>query len=515
MKPTIGLFACALALSVSGPAQAAWRQASTPHFVIYSDDSEKALRDFAAKLERYDAAMRSVRGLPDPAISPGNRLTVFVVPNMAAVQKLYGKGGGSIGGFYTGRVDGSYAITPRRGGSSDAADNSEQIVLLHEYAHHFMMQNYTGAFPAWLIEGYAEFHSTAAFEKDGGVGLGLPANHRAFGLLGTAPMKIEKLLTASVGELAAAERDQFYGRGWLLTHYLTLHPSRKGQLSAYLALINRGTGSLAAAKQVFGDLAALDKELNRYVRQRTLGYLKLPADRIATGEITIRDLTPGEAAVIDLRIRSKRGVDAAEAKALLPLVRKAAAPHPRDVMAQVSLAEAAFDAGAFAEAEAAADRALAADPKSVEALIYKGRVRMALAEQDKDADAATWKEVRKWFLAANRIENDDPEPLALFYSSFLAAGEKPTANATLALEQALGLAPQDPSLRWMLALQKLRDGKGDDARWALAPVAFDPHGGPAAKAAADVLAKLESGGVAAALEAWKTLGGAEAAADGS
>jgi hypothetical protein len=321
----------------------------------------------------------------------------------------------------------------------------------------------------------------------------------------------QKLLTAS-SPIFRSGADQFYGRGWLLTHYLTLHPARKGQLSAYVGLINRGTDSLAAAKQVFGDLAALDKELNRYVRQRTLGYLRLPAAEIATGPITLRELTAGEAAVIDLRIRSKRGVNAAEAKALLPLVRKAAAPHPRDVMAQVTLAEAAFDAGAFAEAEAAADRALAADARSVEALIYKGRVRMALAAQDKDANAATWREVRKWFLAANRIENDDPEPLMLFYSSFLAAGEKPTANATLGLEQALGLAPQDSSLRWMLALQKLRDGKGDDARRALAPVAFDPHGGEAAKAASEVLAKLDAGGVAAALEAFEALPGKEAVA---
>jgi tetratricopeptide (TPR) repeat protein len=182
-------------------------------------------------------------------------------------------------------------------------------------------------------------------------------------------------------------------------------------------------------------------------------------------------------------------------------------------MAQVTLAEAAFDAGAYAEAEAAADRALAADPKSVEALIYKGRVRMALAAQDKSSTAATWRGVRKWFLAANGIENDDPEPLMLFYSSFLAAGEKPTANATLGLEQALGLAPQDSSLRWMLALQKLRDGKGADARRALAPVAFDPHGGKAAKAAAAIIAKLDADGAAAALEAWETLGADKAAAE--
>lgn len=500
MKSKLVALALAVAAAAVSPAQAAWRQASSTHFVIYSEDDEKTLREFATKLERYDAAMRFVRGLGDPEISPQNRLTVFVVPSVNAVRKLYGKGGGGIGGFYTGRASGSFAISPR---SMAGGNGEEQLVLLHEYAHHFMMQNFSGALPAWWIEGFAEFHSTARFEKDGAVGLGLPANHRAYGLLAMQPLKIEKLLTSSVGDLAAAERDSFYGRGWLLTHYLTLDPARKGQLSAYLVLINSGTDSLTAARKVFGDLAELDKELNRYVRQRTLRYVRLAPDAIKIKPISVRPLAPGEAAVMDVRIRSKRGVDLAAAKALLPLARKAAAPHPGDALAQVTLAEAAYDAGEYAEAEAAADRALAADPKSVEALVYKGRIKMALASESKTADAATWREVRRWFLAANKIEPDDPEPLMLFYTSFREAGMKPTANAALGLEQALGLAPQDAGLRWMMAFQHLQDKKAEEVRRTLAPLAFNPHGGEMTKAAARILDKLASGGVKAALEAWR------------
>jgi cytochrome c-type biogenesis protein CcmH/NrfG len=500
VKSKIVAFALAVAAAAVSPAQAAWRQASTPHFVIYSEDDEKTVRDFATRLERFDAAMRFMRGLPDPEISPQNRLTVFVVPTVHAVRKLYGKGGGGIGGFYTGRASGSFAISPRNIGGGDG---EEQIILLHEYAHHFMMQNYPGAFPAWLIEGFAEFNSTARFDKDGGVGLGLPASHRAYGLLAMQPIRIEKLLASSVDDLAEAERDSFYGRGWLLTHYLTLHPARKGQLSAYLALLNSGTDSLTAATKVFGDLALLDKELDRYVRQRTLRYVKLEPEMIKIKPISVRALSPGEAAVMDVRIRSKRGVDLAAAKALLPLARKAAAPHPGDAVAQVTLAEAAYDAREYAEAEAAADRALAADPNSVEALIYKGRIKMALASASDKTDAATWREVRRWFLAANKIEPDDPEPLMLYYTSFREAGMKPTANAALGLEQALGLAPQDHGLRWMMAFQHLQDKRAEEARQTLAPLAFDPHGGEMAKAAARVLDKLASGGVKAALENWR------------
>jgi tetratricopeptide (TPR) repeat protein len=490
----------------AAPAHGGWRQASSDHFVIYSEDSEKSLREFATNLERYDQAMRFTRGMGDPVLSPSNRLTVFVVSNLGKVEKLYGKGGSHVAGFYMGRATGSYAITPRSSGGGGANDMNEQIVLLHEYAHHFMLQTYSGAFPAWLIEGFAEFNSTAKFEKDGSVGLGLPANHRAYGLLLAPPMKIEKLLTASVGELKPEVQDQLYGRGWLLTHYLMFEQARKGQLSTYLGLINKGAKSLDAAKEAFGDLAQLDKDLNKYLNQRHMSYMKLPPDKISIGKIEIRDLSPGEAAVMDVRIRSKRGVDDAQAKALLPLARKAAAPHPDSVLAQVTLAEAAYDAGEYAEAEAAADRALKVDPKAVEALIYKGRAKMAVASSAGKTDAATWKEVRKWFLAANRLEPGDPEPLVLFYQSFLAAGAQPTANSSEGLEQALQLAPQDSSLRWMMAQQHLRDGKTAKAKAALAPVAFDPHGGPQAESAAMIIGKIDSGGAKAALDALGTLG---------
>ena len=503
-----------LLVGAAAPADASWRQASTDHFVIYSEDNPKTLNEFATNLERYDAAMRYVHGLPDQKPSPSNRLTIFVVRNVGAVEKLYGKGGGNVAGFYMGRATGSFAITPRSSGGGSKYDLNEQIVLLHEYAHHFMLQTYPGAFPAWLIEGFAELNSTAKFEADGGVGIGLPANHRAYALT-VRPMKMDKLVVATVSALKRDEVEPLYARGWLLTHYLTFDPARKGQLTAYIAAINNGTGSLEAAKKAFGDLAKLDLELDKYVAQRTLSYFKITPDKFRIGKIDIRDLTPGEAAVMEVRIRSKRGVDEAQAKALVPLVRKAAAPFPNDALAQVTLAEAEYDAHNYAEAEAAADRAIAADPKSVEGLIYKGRARVALASAAAKTDAAAWKEARKGFLAANKIEPDDPEPLMLFYSSFLAAGARPTVNAAQGLEWALKLAPQDSSLRWMVAQQHLRDGKAAEARAALAPVAFDPHGGAQAEAAAGILTKLDAGGVKAALEAWEKLGKEQAEASGS
>ena len=507
-------FLALLVAAAAAPTEAKWREASSSHFVIYSEQNEKTLREFATKLERYDSAMRLLRNLPDEPVGPANRVTVYVVDNIAAVRKLAGERGSNngfgIAGFYIPRASGSLAITPRAAGGSGPNDLSAQIVLLHEYAHHFMMDNLPAAFPGWFVEGYAEFMASAIFEKDGSVGMGAPAQHRAYGLLSNTPLPLEKLLASSDHKLTDAQQELVYGRGWLLTHYLTFEPSRAGQLNAYLARINEGESNIDAAKAAFGDLKKLDRELNSYLKRRTMNYWKLPPDKLKTGEIAVRELTPAEEAIMDVKIRSKRGVNPAEAKALLPLARKAAAPFPNDPAAQNMLAEAEYDAGNYKEAEAAADRALAANPKSIDALIYKGRAKLALAEASAGSDAAA-KEARKWFVAANKLDPDDPEPLILFYQSFVFGGSAPTANAAMGLKEALALAPYDQGLRMMVAHQYLTEGKGEEARETLIPIAYNPHGGAMAEAARAIMAKIRSGGTKVALEASEA---AAAAAEG-
>ena len=489
-------FAWLSAAVIAAPAHAEWREATSDHFIIYSEQSEKSLLEYATRLERFDAAMRYVQGLPNEPVGPANKLTIYVVSSVGAVQKLYGKGGSAgsfnLAGFYSPRASGSVAFTPRSAGDNKFDLNAE-TVLRHEYAHHFMMNNFPAAYPAWFIEGFAEFNSSARFEKNGGVGIGAPALHRAYGLLEGAKLPADRLIGTADSEVKGEERESIYGRGWLLTHYLSFEPSRKGHLKDYLLRLGKGESSLAAGKAAFGDMKALDKELDRYLNRARMSYLLIPAEKLPIGKIAIRPLTRGEDAVMEVKMRSRRGVNAAQAKELLPLVRRAAAPFPTDPSVQATLAEAEYDAGNFKDAEAAADRALAANPKLVDALIYKGRAKMALAAASKATDAATWKEVRKWLVAANRADQEDPEPLILFYSSFQEQGMKPTANATVGLMEALRLAPHDRGLRMMAAYQNLADGKTADARFALAPIAFDPHGGAMSKVAAAAIAKIDSG----------------------
>jgi Flp pilus assembly protein TadD len=117
--------------------------------------------------------------------------------------------------------------------------------------------------------------------------------------------------------------------------------------------------------------------------------------------------------------------------------------------------------------------------------------------------AGAWQEVRRLVARANRADPNDPEPLVLFYQSFAAQGIAPTRNAVDGLLRAFELAPQDTGLRMNVARQLLVEGKAAEARAALAPIAFDPHGGPLGQTVAAVIATLDKSGARAALEAWE------------
>jgi len=67
-------------------------------------------------------------------------------------------------------------------------------ILLHEYAHHFLLSSSRFAMPRWLDEGAAEFFASAKFERDGTVGIGRPAYHRAAEIAYARDVKVEELL---------------------------------------------------------------------------------------------------------------------------------------------------------------------------------------------------------------------------------------------------------------------------------------------------------------------------------
>ncbi len=471
-------------LVLSSPAAAAWHRASSPHFIIYSEEQPDKLKAFAAKLERFDAAVRLARGMKDPPVGDGNRLTVFVVKNTAQVERLKRGGGGNIAGFYLPRASGSVAVVPRATQGGVQPD----VVFQHEYAHHLMFADLATPIPKWLVEGFAEFYSTANVEPDGSVGLGEAATHRRAAFT----RKIASLPMTSLldGEVRSGfDQLAFYAQGWLLTHYLMFAPKRRGQLDSYLAEFARGRSSVEAARIAFGNLRDLEQDLQQYFRAEKFPYLTLPADRFRPAQVAVERLGPGAGAAMPLHMRlqarteGKAEDNAAEARAL-------AAAHPADPLVAVTLVEAEWVARNYKAAEAAADKAIALMPQSAEAHIWKGRALFSQAEAG--TPGATFVNARGWFNRANRLDPENPEPLLYFYRTFQGSGGKPTANAIAALHYAAELAPQDLGLRLQSARQYLADGHPAKARRMLVPVAYSPHGGRLAEEAQRLLDTIQS-----------------------
>ena len=482
----------AFLLLAAQPLSAAWYEASSDHFVIYADDKERDIRQFAENLERYHSAMAYLTGRLVDKPSPSNRVVIYVVGDQRAIRKLAGGRSRNIAGFYIPRAGGSRAFVQDIR-NQKGYPHFSTIVLLHEYAHHFLLSSTRVAYPRWLSEGAAEFYAASTFKDDGSMIVGGVAQHRAAELFRADPVPVRELLDPDLyAERGNAGRDAFYGKSWLMYHYLIFAEDREGQLDQYQRHLINGMTSIEAGEAAFGDLDVLERDLKAYMRAKLVA-LALPADKLSVGPIAIRPLTAGEAAIMDVQIQSHRGVTQTEAEELVIEARAIAARFPDDPGVLAALAEAEYDAGFDEAAIAAADRAIAIDPGRTNPYIQKGyamfrQARAAEAEDKAKAFAAAMEP----FQALNKLENDHPLPLAYYYRSFAERRVVPNETARAALERAATLAPFDHELQLNAGTMLIREGKHILARGFLRPVAFNPHGGGMAERAKRLIARIDS-----------------------
>lgn len=498
--------AAVLVLLIAQPAMAEWHEAESDRFVIYSDSRADDLAEFARMLERYHVAMELESGRKVPVPSPSNRLTIYLVGSVDEVRVIYGAPNSSVGGFYIPRAIGSVAFAPnirtraedssrgetgtrRRRGTGDTLPR-EIGTLLHEYAHHFLISSARHAMPRWLSEGAAEYFSSARFNPDGSVDLGLPNNDRAFEISQAAPVSVTELLDyETYSKKSGGRYDAYYGRSWLLFHYLRFNPARAGQLVQYWQAVASGTDSLTAGQRFFGDLDLLERELKAYGRQRNMAGMRFGSEAIRVGAVRVTPLTEGHAAMMPVIHRSKRGVDKEGAAELVMEARAIAARHSGDAAVLAALSEAEYDAGNDDAAIAAADAAIAADRMALTAYVQKGYALFRKAAEADDKEAAFNAAMRP-FEALNAIEADHTQPLIHYFRSFIRRGVVPPEGARHALERASELAPFDQNLAIEVALLKASEGENAIARFLLNPVAADPHGGKRASFARGFIDRL-------------------------
>lgn len=462
----------ALAVSVGAlPAQAEWLEASSENFKVVGDMPEGDLRRWSERLEQYHGMLEYL--LAAKRTVP---VTVYVLDGLGAVQRA-GGGSRSIAGFYSATAQGANAVVPERFNfDRGIEDFNPRIILLHEYAHHMLLTNVEMFMPGWAQEGLAEMFATAKFEDDGSVVIGDKNDSRAGAMLGMSRWSVRRMLESDFNPPRNSDENiEKYSRGWALAHYLWMSGERPDQYGEFIVELNRTVEPVASGEKAFGDLGKLDRELDRYIRAHKFKLARFSPDLIGQpGDIKIRPLSNGEAAMIDYRLTSTLGVSEETAGPLADRARPVAARYPNDVTVQTWLAEMEYDAKNYDAAWAAAERAHALQPDSLFAMVYKGRVLMRRAIAANDAAMAT--EARSWFLKANRANPEHALPFQLYYDSFGAMGEQAPKDAVEGLLHATVLVPQDPSLRVRSAMELLREGNLEQARSILAPAAFRAEG---------------------------------------
>lgn len=475
----LGLLAGIAAITLTSPAHAKWLRADTDSFIIYSESGEKPLREFAENLQRFDTTLRLVFDVKTPG--EDSKLPIYLVPTGDDVAGLAtGSRKAPIGGFYRQDGEGAFAMSHRQNISTGAGTSASQQVLFHEYSHHFMKRHLRAAFPGWFIEGFAEYYSTVDFDKQGRAMIGQPATRRAYGLLMLPKMPAERVLFEPPGAIQkSAQKDVYYGRAWILTHMLFHSPARSGQINSYTNAINAGTDPRKAAADSFGDLAQLDKDINRYI-QGTLSYRTTQNAVPVSTNIRIAPLSADEDAAIMLRLerRNARGDLARMAKARDAL-RAAAAAAPANPDIQFELAAAEWDMPRdqrdLTAMRAALDRVIAAKPDHIRANVLLGRLNLQQLRAKGETDPAAWREARKPIQIANRADPNDAVPLYAYFQSFQAEGKRPSDMAVKGLGRAFILTPENLDIRVAFAFALANLDQMEPALRLAQTVAFDPH----------------------------------------
>ena len=165
----IGGLAAMLVLAAPGVASADWVKAESARFIVYGAGDERDVRAYAEKLEGFEEILRAYHGM-----APNRR--------RRASSRSTGRGRQPAEPGQAGRRRRPRAASTRpawRGCTPwSAATYGDDFILFHEYTHHFMHQHFPYGYPAWVVEGYAEYFggtprrrtatSTSASARGGG-----------------------------------------------------------------------------------------------------------------------------------------------------------------------------------------------------------------------------------------------------------------------------------------------------------------------------------------------------------
>jgi hypothetical protein len=470
-----------LAVLASAPSHADWLRAESPNFVVYSKESESRLREQVVLLEDFDRLLRIVTTAGrEPAV---NKLHVYVVRGNRELQVVH-RAGPEAAGFYLSSPHGIAAIVDSR------APLGKHEVLLHEYTHHFMSQYARGSYPAWYVEGIAEYFMTTQFDARY-IEYGKPSRHRAGWVVDRAWLPMDRVLFGTAGGLSQEDGVRFYAQSWLATHYFFSTDERIAALRRYFGAVLRGADRRDAFETQTGFTPEqFESELRQYISHRRVDSRRFqrgsvdapPPVAVTRLPRAARDLLLYEAA---LRI----GLPADRQETYLAAIRNAAARHPADPFAQQVLAHAEAVYGDPAAAERLLDGLLAATRGDAQLLYLRGMRHYTAAENWEDS-AGEMRIARQWFVRAHQADENHFPTLYRYAHSLRRDASYTSENTANVLLLAHDLAPQVVEISVLAADVLMRRQDYHQAEAVLTPLATHPHDSKLAEWASEQIERV-------------------------
>jgi len=481
----VWLVACTALVSLfAQPAVAEWKRAESPRFIVYSDGgSDATLRRYVQSLETYDYLLRARMGLPvdEP---PARKLPIYLVSNNAGLVRINPGTDRQVAGTYFPAEEDIFAAAIR---------DSEQDYLLHEYFHHFFYEmGSTTHYPAWLVEGMAEYFMTAKISPES-VMIGGVNDNRAYWLVNGRWIDLDDLLSKRVGEIRnPEERGTYYPVAWLLTHWFMSDETRRGWLTTYLEKVRTGGDSVESMTEATGmTLPEIRAQLRRYMSGRLTGTRY--NGNFPTVEIAITRLPRSADDLLLLGQRLKIGVPEEDRAETAALVRRAAARHPDDPFAMLQLGHAELHFGDAEAGEAILTRLLEREPDNVEALQLMASRYMRLASESEGDPAPLMARARGFLARAYRIDDESYYTLLNLAQTRQGQPSYPNDNDMATWREAFVRAPQLASIRLGYSAALMQNKEFEQAQVLLEPLANAPHGGGASAAARTLIELARAG----------------------
>lgn len=462
------LAALGLAFSAS-PAWAVWYKAETDRFVVYGEGKEARVREYATKLQTFDTVLRLFHPVTRDK-KPGTKLHLYLVRDSSELRHVQPRLTTDAAGFYNASNEGIVALV-----NTDSGLQADDV-LFHEYAHHFMLENFPAAYPAWFVEGFAEYFMTTEM-RPAAIRVGTYNIDRVYTIQALPWLPWKDVLTKPGSQFKREDGAVFYGQAWLLTHYLRSDDKRAEGLNTALREVAAGGDPVKAFEAAAGmPLKDFDRTLRNYRKLRVLEMTKVPP----APAMTVVALPDGEGELLLDHARLLFAPTGVADQSYLAGLRRRAAKYPNEPFAQRTLARAEFVMGDVAKGEALVGAQLAARPDDLETLLLAGTGQVLAGIRDKAKRTERFRAARTHFGKAYKLNDRDFRVLYAYGLSRSVEMSYPTDNDVEVLLQARWLAPSVMELSLRAGEALIRKGDKTSAKAVLTAVANNPHGGGAA-----------------------------------